>query len=88
MYRYTEMKPKLFTENGQVLFLEIRDRVHKLLAASGAVRGQEAIKGSVGDTWLMLACIDRMVELGELFEILQHEHTAEQHRVFCARRSR
>lgn len=66
MYTYEELKPQLFTDEGQRLFLRIRDHVNRLLAMSGAVRMQEAIAQSPGDSWTMLACVDRMVELGEL----------------------
>lgn len=39
------------------------------------------ISGSSGDSWLLLACVDRLVELGELREIPQ-THTAGQDRIF------
>lgn len=85
MYSYTEMRPLLFTEDGQVLFLQIRDRVNALLKTSGAVRMEEAIRESTGDTWQMLACVDRLVELGELREITGGDiQVAGQHRVFVS----
>jgi hypothetical protein len=63
------MRDEIFTENGQVMFLSIRDNVRRLLKQAGAVRMQEAIAGTCGDSWLMLACVDRLVELGELREL-------------------
>jgi hypothetical protein len=81
MYNYETEKKELFTEYGQVMFLEIRDNVKVLLKKSGAVRMQEAIAGSSGSSWTMLACIDRMVELKELREITG-SGVAGQHRVF------
>jgi hypothetical protein len=81
MYSYETEKKKLFTESGQVMFLAIRDRVNSLLEQSGAVRMQEAIATTAGDSWEMLACVDRMVELGELHEITGKD-VAGQHRVF------
>jgi hypothetical protein len=81
MYVYEQEKRHLFTEEGQVLFLEIRDRANGLLDLSGAVRMHEAISGSAGIAWHMLACVDRMVELGEIEEVPQ-AGVAGQHRVF------
>lgn len=69
MYTYEIERPKLFTEEGQVMLLQIRDNVKKLLSLAGAVRAQEAWKGVGGDGWLMLACLDRLVELREIREI-------------------
>lgn len=82
MYNYATEKPKLFTDNGQVLFLEIRDRAHRLVAEAGAVRMDKAIGGSTGDSWEMIACVDRMVELGELAEVIIRGEVAGQHRIF------
>lgn len=81
MYEYKVEREKIFTDGGQRLFLSIRDRVKKLLTEAGAVRMQEAISGHAGDSWELMACIDRLVELGEIREI-QQEHCAGQHRVF------
>ena len=82
MYSYEEEKPGIFTEEGQALFLAIRDNVKRLLTLSGAVRMQEAISGNCGSSWQMLACVDRLVELGEISEIT--DKVAGQHRVFVA----
>lgn len=68
-YNYERQKKELFTDEGQRMFLKIRDRVHALLKKAGAFRQQEAISGSGGDSWTMIACIDRLVELGEIEEI-------------------
>ncbi len=69
MYSYETEKPNLFTEQGQVTFLKIRDRAHKLLAEAGAFRQQEVTAGCTGDSFLFIACVDRLVELGEVVEI-------------------
>jgi len=66
MYNYQKERSKIFTEDGQIIFLEIRDKVQRLLKQSGAVMMENAIGGALGDTWLHLACVDRLVELGEL----------------------
>ena len=68
-YNYKIERPKLFTEEGQVLFLKIRDRAHELLKIAGAFRQGEVLKGISGDNWTMMACLDRMIELGELEEL-------------------
>lgn len=68
-YAYHKERDVVFTDDGQRLFLSIRDKVAGLLKTAGAVRLQEAIAGQTGDTFHMLACVDRMVELGELREL-------------------
>lgn len=68
-YNYKDEKPKIFTEQGQRMFLEIRDRVDRLLVAAGAVTMERAIQGTTGEMWLMIACVDWLVELRELREI-------------------
>jgi hypothetical protein len=70
MYRYENEREKVFTDEGQRLFLQIRDHVRECLRMSGAVTMGCAISSAKsGDSWTMLACVDRMAELGELHEI-------------------
>lgn len=92
-YSYQTQRAEVFTEEGQRLFLAIRDRVHSLLKDAGAIRFQEAtsrcLKDSglgACDSWMQLACIDRLVELGEIREIPQDNCTG-QHRVFVSAKS-
>ena len=69
-YEYKEVRHKLFTEEGQVMLLAIRDNVHRMLADSGAFRMKEACMDNIpGDSWAKMACVDRLVELGEIKEI-------------------
>ncbi len=70
-YNYEAEKPRLFTESGQKMFLAIRDAAHELLKEAGAFRASELIQRARtgGDTWQMTACIDRLVELGEIVEL-------------------
>jgi len=85
MYKYEELKPRLFTEEGQRMFLSIRDGTHALIKKSGAVTMGKAMscgKGG-GDSWDMLACVDRLVELKEIREIYQAKCSG-QDRVFVA----
>ena len=82
IYQYKDQKPKLFTESGQEMFLAIRDHVGRCLATAGAVRMREATSAAdSGCGYLMLACVDRMVELGELAEVSDPD-TIDDHRVF------
>lgn len=86
-YDYATEKPKLFTEEGQVTFLKIRDKAKALLDVAGAVTSGKLMCGTgANDTWEMLACIDRLVELGELREITGSEVWG-QHRVFIKGRN-
>ena len=81
-YSYSQEREKLFTDDGQRMFLRVRDHVNQCLKQSGAVRMQEAMAGAgTGDSWTMLACVDRLVELKELIEIPQGD-VAGQYRVF------
>lgn len=83
MYKYAECRPRIFTEEGQRMFLQIRDKTHELLKLAGAVRMQEIICKVSGSTWDMLACVDRLVELGEIREITAGP-VAGQNRVFVS----
>ena len=82
MYVYATERPKLFTDEGQRTFLQIRDRAKYLLKEAGAFRMDEVISKSTGDSWLMLACVDRMVELGEITECVHKNHPCGQNRIF------
>lgn len=84
-YNYETQKERLFTEAGNRLFTAFRDRTLDLLKQSGAVRLQELMHFA-GDSWDLVACADRMVEIGDMREIEQREIVG-QHRVFMARRS-
>ncbi len=81
MYNYQNEKQKIFTEDGQIMFLKIRDNVQKLIKQSGAVMMCNAIDCVTGNSWMMLACVDRLIELKEIREIT-NGNVAGQHRVF------
>ncbi len=82
MYQYKDLKGRLFSDEGQRMFLKVRDFVHDAITKAGAVRMQEAIAAAGGgDSWTMLACVDRLVELGEIKEVTDGD-VAAQHRVF------
>lgn len=81
MYKYSEQRPRIFTEDGQVDFLKVRDNVNRLLDVAGAVSMERAISVISGDSWEQMSNVDRMVELGEIRE-LPRAKIAGQHRVF------
>lgn len=80
-YNYQTQRANLFTEEGQRMFLKFRDNTNKLLGSAGAVRMDKMMAGLTGDSWDMLACGDRMVELGELVEI-SPSNSVGQYRIF------
>lgn len=86
MYDYAELRPTVFTEEGVERLTQIRRNIARAIEAAGAVRQIEATKGVYGDDWSVMACVDYMVEKGEIREIPQ-EGAAGQHRVFVKGRS-
>ena len=86
MYNYEKEKPFLFTDEGQRMFLKVRDKTQSLMKLAGCARSQEMISGNTGSSWSMLACVDRMVELKEIREITNRNIVAGQHRVFVSNR--
>lgn len=74
MYDYRAEREKLFTERGQVLFMAVRDRIARAIGLAGAVTMDCALTvplppGWVVDSRELMACVDRLVELGELREL-------------------
>lgn len=84
MYNYQKEKEKIFTEQGQEMFIKIRDKAKALLTVAGSFRMDAVMSVASGDTWMMLACVDRMIELGELNEVTKGQNVAGQHRIFTA----
>ncbi len=82
MYDYKKEKQRIFTEEGQVAFIKIRDKAKSLLESSGSFRIDALMTVLSGDTNIMLACVDRMVELGEIRELTQEKYVWGQHRIF------
>lgn len=80
-YNYQLEKKKLFTEEGQEMFIKIRDKAKELLSVAGCFRMGKVMGVVCGDTWQMMACVDRMVELGEIKEVTG-DNVAGQHRIF------
>jgi len=86
-YDYEKERERLFTDEGQRQLLEIRDNVKRLLSCSGAFKLGNGIGQSSGDSWQQMACIDRLVELGEIVELARADGLTPvaQNRVFVAR---
>jgi hypothetical protein len=81
-YDYKTQRAEIFTETGQVTFLKVRDRAHHLLKEAGAFRLSEVLRGVTGDSWTQMACVDRLVELGEVVELTRDNGCWGQYRVF------
>lgn len=81
MYKYEEMKPKLLSQEGFTMLLKIRDHTKSLIETVGCARLQEIINCTAGDSWMMIACVDFMLERGEIREITKPSDFT-QHRVF------
>lgn len=79
-YDYQSERPQLFTEAGQVMLLAVRDKIQALTTSAGACTIEKAISGLSGETWTMLACVDRLVELGEI-RVIKNPHGMTQHNV-------
>jgi hypothetical protein len=85
MYKYEENNKFLFTDKGQREFMKVRDSAFRLLAKSGAFTTLAPFEGSganLSDSWQMLACIDRMVEIGDIREVTDRSKVSAQDRVF------
>jgi hypothetical protein len=82
-YSYQLEKKELFTDEGQRMFLRVRDWVQSTLRTAGAFRMQEAMGAAGGgNTWTMMACVDRMVELKEIRQVTDPSREAGQHLVY------
>lgn len=84
MYSYQAVRPQLFSEEYQAAFIKVRDNAKQLLDQAGAFMSFKPFSGvSVGNTDIMLAMLDRMVELGDIREVTD-ANVWGQHRVFVA----
>jgi hypothetical protein len=84
MYNYQVEKKRLFIEANQVYFLEFRDKAKQMIKECGAFRLDKlmsAVKG-MPDTWLLLACVDRLLELGDLIELKREAETVSQYKIY------
>ena len=65
-YNYETIKPQLFTERGVGMLMQIKDQVGRLLFSAGAFTTEKVTRTVTGDGWLMCACLDYLVEKGEI----------------------
>lgn len=82
-YDYQVERQKLFTDEGQRKFIQARDHAKALLKSAGCFRMDAILNKVSGDTWQAMACVDRLVELGEVVEIPQK--TVGQYRIFTGK---
>lgn len=85
-YDYKTERPFIFTEEGQVMFLKIRDTTKNLIERSGAATREKILSTAsvTGSSWSMLACIDRLIELGELREVTNIYSKAGQYNIYIS----
>jgi hypothetical protein len=86
-YHYSDHRAWVLTDEGQRCVFACGDLARELLRKSGAVLSNSLLGGyspSPGNSWQMLAVIDRLVELGRLIEIPNPKSGAGQHRVFLS----
>lgn len=69
VYKYEEERSRIFTDNGVVTLLEIRDNVDELLEKAGAFKLWNGVKGYGSSSFLQLAIIDYLVEIKHIKEI-------------------
>jgi hypothetical protein len=81
MYNYYELRPEVFKPENQKEFLEIRDKVNEIIRIAGCINMGHAMAGA-GESWVRMAMVDRLVELGEIREVKQVGNVAGQHRIF------
>ena len=68
MYKYEEMKKEVFTEEGYNMI----ERIKTNMIGRNYFNTMDLIKNVSGDSWMMLACIDWMIENKEI-EIINNE---------------
>lgn len=74
-YNYEDIRPELFTEEGVELLMKMRDHSTKLLFQAGAYSFEKVTRTITGDTWLMMAALDYMVERKEIRMVYEPSNT-------------
>jgi uncharacterized cysteine cluster protein YcgN (CxxCxxCC family) len=65
-YEYDLERPWLFTDEGQRAFLKARDTANRLCDLAGACTIEKVMEGAAcSSNWRQLACVDRLIEIGE-----------------------
>lgn len=81
-YSYHEQKLKLLCERGISTLIQVRDNATILLNTAGAFKACKAWTHCSGDSWLMLAALDYLVEKGELRRLTPVGTVAGQDEIF------
>ena len=81
IYDYEKERPKVFLPETQAMFLRIRDRAFALDGQAGCATLEKIISGCTGDSFTMIACVDRLVEIGELRKVPQ-QNVASQYEIY------
>jgi len=74
-YNYDDIRPELFTEEGVELLMKMRDISGKLLFQARAYTFEKVTRTITGDTWLMMAALDYMVERKEIRMVYEPSNT-------------
>lgn len=83
MYSYENEKHKIFTEDGMLEFLKVRDAVLGVLKTSGAITMDKAMNLThVSNSWYSMALVDHMEVVGDIVEVTRGEDVCGQHRIF------
>ncbi len=80
-YDYQTERKWVFTDDGGRQLLRISKKADDILRKAGAATMEKLIAGECGGSWEMMACVDRLVEVGELREV-NYGPCAGQHRIF------
>ena len=81
-YDYKEQRQALLDDpKGMETLFQTRTKARAALELAGAFRADKVMAGPAMDAWTQLACLDYLVELGEIREIKQ-ENCFAQHRIF------
>ncbi len=70
MYNYKDEKPKLLTDEGQKSVIKALKNAQRLLQSAGAFKAFSILENvNYDDTFVAMAILDRLVELGEIREV-------------------
>lgn len=69
-YDYQTERPYVLTDEGQRRVFAVADFATRAIEMSGAVTAGKLMSAAgSGDSWKLMACVDRLVEIGRLREI-------------------
>lgn len=83
MYKYEDLKDKVSSLEGLTLFFQVKEIVDNFLKLTSAFQMRSVLAKISGDSWLIMACVDRLKELGHIKE-LTDGNVFGQYRTFIA----